>query len=259
MSCQRNYNKLLQQNKQLSAQIKQNKNYKNLDKFNAMIDKASQAVTCDANCQKQKTSEELKQKYENAQTNLATAPNDVYVSRKNYIVYDKGLPVYDELIDSELLKKAQELSTYFKTNFDDESQNILFNVETYNGLLINLTNVFELYLKYKKENVELFKKLQDETSDILTNDRKTYYQDQGIDNLKFIYHYVILTIYVIAVLCYVVFSFIYPSNLSMLLRIVILILMILLPFFSTWILGKIIEIIHNIYYLLPKNAHKQMQ
>jgi VIT1/CCC1 family predicted Fe2+/Mn2+ transporter len=167
--------------------------------------------------------------------------------------------VYDELIDSELLKKAQELSTYFKTNFDDESQNILFNVETYNGLLINLTNVFELYLKYKKENVELFKKLQDETSDILTNDRKTYYQDQGIDNLKFIYHYVILTIYVIAVLCYVVFSFIYPSNLSMLLRIVILILMILLPFFSTLILGKIIEIIHNIYYLLPKNAHKQMQ
>lgn len=258
MSCQRNYNNLLQQNKKLSEELKKNNNYKNLDKFNSMIDKASQAITCDANCQKQKTIEELEQKYLNAQTNLATAPNNVYVSRKNLIVYEQGLPAYDELIDSELLQRAEKLSTYFNTNFTDECQNILFNVETYNGLLVNLTNVFDLYLKYKKENVELFKKLQDETSDILTNDRKTFYQDQGIDNLKFVYRYVILIIYVIVVLTYVAFSFLYPSNLSVLLRIFILILMILLPFFSTWILGKIIEIVYDIYYLLPKNVNKQL-
>ena len=258
MSCQQNYNNLLQQNKKLSEQLKQNNNYKNLDKFNSMIDKASQALTCDANCQKQKTSEELEQKYLNAQTNLATAPNNVYVSRKNLIVYEQGLPAYDEIIDSELLQQAEQLSTYFNTNFNDECQNILFNVETYNGLLINLANVFDLYLKYKKENVELFKKLKNETSDILTNDRKTFYQDQGIDNLKFVYRYVILIIYVIVVLTYVAFSFLYPSNLSVLLRIVILILMILLPFFSTWILGKVIEIAYDIYYLLPKNVHKNL-
>ena len=258
MSCQKKYNILLQQNKQLSSQIKQNKNYQNLDKFNSMIEKASQIVICDENCQKQKMVEELRQKYSDAQTNLATAPNNVFVSRKNYVVYDKGLPVYDELIESELLKQAKELSTYFKTNFDAECQNILLNVETYNGLRINLTNVFELYLRYKEENIELFKKLQDETNDILTNDRKTFYQDQGIDNLKFFYSYFILIIYIIAVLCYVAFSFMYPSNLSMLLKIVVLILMILLPFFSTWILGKIIGIIYDIYYLLPKNVHKQM-
>jgi hypothetical protein len=255
MSCQKNYNKLLQQYNNLSEQ---NKNYNNLDKFNAMIDQASSAVTCDSNCQKQKTSESLEQKYLNAQTNLATAPNNVYVSRKNLIVYEQGVPAYDELIDSELLQAAEKLSTYFNTNFNDECQNILFNVETYNGLLINLANVFDLYLKYKRENIELFKKLKEETSDVLTNDRKTFYQDQGIDNLKFVYYYVILIIYVIAVLCYVAFSFLYPSNLSVLLRIVILILMILLPFLSTWILGKIIEIMYDIYNLLPKNVNKQL-
>jgi VIT1/CCC1 family predicted Fe2+/Mn2+ transporter len=157
-----------------------------------------------------------------------------------------------------LLQAAEKLSTYFNTNFNDECQNILFNVETYNGLLINLANVFDLYLKYKRENIELFKKLKEETSDILTNDRKTFYQDQGIDNLKFVYYYVILIIYVIAVLCYVAFSFLYPSNLSVLLRIVILIVMILLPFLSTWILGKIIEIMYDIYNLLPKNVNKQL-
>jgi len=35
-------------------------------------------------------------------------------------------------------------------------------------------------------------------------------------------------------------------------------LMVLLPFISTWILGKIIAIIYDIYNLLPKNAHKQI-
>ena len=258
MSCQQNYNNLLQQNKQLTEQIQQNNNYNNLDKFNSMIEQASQAVTCDANCQKQKTNEELEQNYLNAQTNLATAPNNVYVSRKNLIVYEQGEPAYDELIDSELLQQAEQLSTYFNTNFNDECQNVLFNVETYNGLLINLINVFDLYVKYKKENIDLFKKLKDEKGDILTNDRKTYYQDQGINNLKFFYSYVILIIYIIAVICYVAFSVLYPSNLSILLRVVILILMILLPFFSTWILGKIIAIIYKIYDLLPKNVNKQL-
>ena len=98
MSCQQNYNNLLQQNQQLSKQInniKQNKSTNNLDKFNSMIDQATAAISCGPDCQNQQTSEQLKQNYLNAKTNLATAPNNVYVSRKNYIVYEEGLPAYN--------------------------------------------------------------------------------------------------------------------------------------------------------------------
>jgi hypothetical protein len=46
MSCQQNYNKLMQQNKQLTNQIKQNKSNNNgLDKFNSMIDQATKAIS----------------------------------------------------------------------------------------------------------------------------------------------------------------------------------------------------------------------
>ena len=263
MSCQQNYNNLLQQNQQLTQQINQikqnNININNLDKFNNMIDQATQAVSCGSDCQNQQTSEELKQKYLNAQTNLATAPNNVYVARKNYIVYEEGLPAYDELIYSELTQKAESLSSYYQTNFTDEYENINFNINTYSGLLINLINVFDLYLKYKKENIELFKQLKDETSDILTNDRKTYYQDQGINNLNFYYHYFFLLIYIIVVLSYVVYNFMYTSQLSIIVRGVILVLMILLPFLSTWILEKIVTFIYDVYNWLPKNMHKQLQ
>lgn len=257
MSCQQNYDTLLQQNQQLTTQINQNKN-NNLDKFNSMIDQATQAISCDSNCQKQKTNSELEQKYLDSQTNLATAPNNVYVSRKNLIVFEQGLPAYDELIYSELEQQAEQLSSFFQTNFDTELQNVNTNISTYSGLLINLKNIFDLYLKYKQENVELFKQLKDETSDILTNDRKTYYQEQGIDNLKFYYHYFLLLIYIIVVVCYIVYNFIYPSQLSIVVRFVVLILMVLLPFFSTWILGKLVSIIYDIYGLLPKNVHKTL-
>ena len=256
MSCQKNYNDLLKKYEELN---KQNSNINNnLDKFNSMIDKATAAVSCDSECQRQQKDDELKQAYLDAQTNLATAPNNVYVSRQNYVVFDQGQPAYDELIDSELLEQAQKLSTYFQTNFDNESQNIFFNIDTYSGLLINLKNIFDLYLKYKEENINLFKKLKDETNDILTNDRKTYYQDQGIDNLKFYYHYFLLLIYIVAVLCYVVYNFMYPSQVSFIVRIIILGIMVLLPFISTWILEKIVGIIYDIYNWLPKNAHKQI-
>ena len=231
----------------------------NLDKFNSMIDQATEAISCGPDCQNQQTSEQLKQTYLNAQTNLATAPNNVYVSRKNYIVYDEGQPAYDELINTELSQQAQSLSSYYQTSFNSECQNINFNIDTYSGLLINLKNVFDLYFKYKMDNTEMLKQLKDETNDILTNDRKTYYQDQGIDNLNLYYHYFFLLIYIIVVLCYLVYNFMYTSQLSILVRGIIFVLMILLPFFSTWILEKIVAVIYDVYNWLPKNMHKQLQ
>ena len=79
--------------------------------------------------------------------------------------------------------------------------------------------------------IYILKQLKDETNDILTNDRKTYYQDQGIDNLNLYYHYFFLLIYIIVVLCYLVYNFMYTSQLSVLVRGIIFVLMILLPFF----------------------------
>lgn len=263
MSCQEKYNTLFEQNKQLSEKFKQantnNQNKNNLDKFNSMIDQATAAISCDSECQNQQKDEQLKQAYLDAQTNLATAPNNVFVSRQNYVVFDQGQPAYDELIDSELLQQAQKLTSYYQNNFTDESRNIIFNTNTYSGLLINLKNIFDLFLIYKEENIKLFKQLKDETNDVLTNDRKTYYQDQGIDNLKFYYHYFFLLIYIIAILAYIIYNFMYPSQISILLRVLFLALMVLLPFISTWILGKIISIIYDIYNWLPKNAHKEIQ
>jgi hypothetical protein len=261
MSCEKNYNDLLKENKKLSEENKKNKTRGNnrnndLDKFNSLIDQAAQSISCDAKCQKQKKRDELKQKYVNAQSNLARGPGKLEFARKNYVIYNKGEPAYNQLIETELIKKAAMISTFYQDNFTEESYNILSDTNIYSGLLNNLTNVFDLYLKYTQENAALTKKLKDESNDILTNERKTYYQDQGIDNLKFYYYYFLLTIYIICVILFSIFNFIYPSQFSVKIRIGILVMLLLLPFISTWILAKIILFIYTIYEILPTNTHK---
>ena len=123
-------------------------------------------------------------------------------------------------------------------------------------MLINFKNVVELFLKYKKENKELFKELKEESNDVLTNERKTYYEDQQIDTLKFYYFYFILTIYIIVVLCFGIFSLMYSSQSSFLKKLAIFIGLIFLPFISTYILGFIISIFYKIYNIIPKNVYK---
>jgi len=228
-----------------------------LNKFNTVMSQASDAILCNSDCRQKRQSEKLKQNYQNAQTNLASASNQVQVAERNYVTFTQGEPAYNELQDNQLQQQAQIIADKFNENFNEETNKIRSQINTYNGLLINFKNIFDLERKYKKENEELYKELKEETNDVLTNERKTYYQDQNIDSLKFYYYYFLLSIYVIFVLCFAAFSLMYPSQTSWKVRLALLVIFIALPFVSTWILGKIIYLIYEAYNLLPKNVYNK--
>ena len=228
-----------------------------MNKFNTLISQASDAVLCNSECRKQRETDKLKQNYLNSQTNLASAPNQVQVAQKNYITFTEGPAGYNDLLDNQLQEKAQEIVNKFTEYFESDSKEITTQIDTYEGLLINFKNVAELYLNYKKENVQLIKDLKNETNDVLTNERKTYYEDQKIDGLKGFYYYILLGIYIICLIGFIIFSLMYPSQTSFIKKIVSIIGFILLPFFSTWILEKFIYLIYTLYELLPKNVYSQ--
>jgi hypothetical protein len=246
-------NQLTEQLNQAQNQLKTSSK---TNQFNSFINKASDAIMCNSDCQKSRQSDKLKQTYLNSQANVAFAPSKLQVAEKNYITFSQGTPAYNELIDERLTQEAQTIADVFTENFTNSSQNIYTQIDTYNSLKLNYENVLELYLKYKSENVKLFKDLKEETNDVLTNDRKTYYQDQQIDSLKFYYYYFLLTIYVICVICYLIFSFVYPSQSTFIMRFGIFVGLIILPFISSMILGTIIYLIHKVYEIFPKNVYK---
>jgi hypothetical protein len=222
--------------------------------FNSFLSQATKTITCGTECQKQKTAEQLKQDYLNAQTNLASAPNQLQVSQKNYVTFTQGELAYNNLNTQQLTTKAQEKSNEFQNNFNSECDLIETAIQTYSGIYINLENVNDLYFYYKNENNNLDKSLKNETSDTLTNERKTYYEDQGIDNLKFWYYYVLLTVYIIFVISFGVLSFIYPSHMSWKYRLGIFFGLTVLPFISTYLLDLVLVLLSYLYNLMPKNV-----
>ena len=150
----------------------------NLNKFNSFLDSASQLISCDSDCQKNKTADQLKDKYLTAESNLTLAEPLYQIAKKNYYTYVSGQTEYDDMIENELAKKADLFVTKFKENYNSEKSKITTQFETYNGLLVNFKNVFDLHEKYRTENTELFKQLKEGTNDVLTNERKTYYEDE---------------------------------------------------------------------------------
>lgn len=263
MSCQKNYNQLVKQNQQL---VQENAKYKKTmnnvqstqqNSINSFIDKATKALGCDANCQRQKTIDQLKQTYLAAKTNLITAPTQVETSFKNYLVYLEGEPAYLEYKESELHAKAEQITSTIQQDINKIIGDETRNVNTYNGLLINLNNIYEYYERYLKENIELENKLKTMKSDIVTNDRKTYYEEQGIESLKK-YYIIIFIVYAIVVVSFIVCCFVMPSNLSIQIKIVILVLLIIYPFISSWLLTQIIHLYNKTTELLPKNVYKNI-
>jgi hypothetical protein len=264
MSSEENYNNLLKENQQITDENKINKQDKesirstNVDKFNEMIEKATLAISCDSECQKLKIGSELKQRYLDAKTNLVTAPGTVFMTRKNFVIYNGGQTAYDDLIESELKNKAETISAFFIKNFNTDIKTLFTDIKTYAGLSTNLNNVLDLLTKYEFENKMLFKKLKEETNDIMTNQRKTYYQEEGINRLRFYYFYFLVTIYVIFVIAFAIVALKYSPADARKMRLFSIVLFLILPFISTWLLAKIVYFAYQVYEIMPKNIHKEV-
>jgi enamine deaminase RidA (YjgF/YER057c/UK114 family) len=227
-----------------------------LNKFNSFINAAAETIACGPECQEQKKADELKNKYMMSEANLALAEPEYQIAKQNYYTYVSGQSGYDEMMEVEYTEKAELITKNFKESYSDEIAKIKSQLDTYNSLLVNSRNVADLYTQYKKENIQLFEQLKNETNDVLTNERKTYYEDQEIDTLNGYYLYFFWIIYIIALICFAIFSLIYPSHITLTIRVLLLFVFILLPFVSTWILGKIIQLVYFLFTFVPKNVYK---
>jgi hypothetical protein len=225
-----------------------------INKFNQFLDNANKVLSCDSNCQEEKKRDELKKKYLEAKTNLLTAPIEVETSYKNYLTYSKGDSAYNEYRENELQRKAEMIISTFKSNFNDGIQKAKDLYDTYNGLLLNFAHVVELYIKLLKENDELKIELKNKTSDVLTNDRKTYYEDQRIDNLDF-YHKIIIIIYIIFIIGFAVSIFVFPSTTSRGKLLGILLFFIIYPFICVRIFKFFYYIKDTIIGIFPKDVY----
>ena len=150
--------------------------------------------------------------------------------------------------------KVTEIANALTQNFVNSIKAAKTINETYSSQLINSQYAQQLYTKYLDENKELSYNLNEDTTDIFTNDRKTYYEDQGNDNLDWWYK-IFFRLYLILLVAYIIFFFISSSNYSVISKIFIFMLLAFYPFIAVPIFLFLMRLYHRFTSVLPKNAY----
>jgi len=227
----------------------------NMNRFNALIDRATEVVSCGPECQDKKKRRQLKRKYLRAKLNAVTAPHKEEIAQRNYMVYTFGESGYNEFRRKQLTIKATKMVELINENFQDNLQETQLELDSYDAVFVNFRNVIDLYMKYKRENIELAKELKMQTSDTITNNRKTYYESQSIETLQTLY-ILLLVIYAIGALVFLISLFLFPSSSTLYKNLAIFVFMLLYPFISLYLFKKIYAFYYIITDALPKNIYK---
>jgi hypothetical protein len=226
-------------------------------KINSLLESSAELLACGPTCQKLKVSEELKQKYLNAETNMITAPEQLKTAKRNYYVYTEGESSYNNMLQQELTNTASDIATTLENSFQQVVDYSKTMNNYYYSALLNALNSDDLLNEYTDKNTNLTKDLTNIRGDIITNDRKTVYEEEAINRVKSWYT-LFWYIYYIFVLSYLFALFLVPTPISILMRIIIFILLLFYPYYIDIIFKIIYGFIQNIYTIFPKNVYNSL-
>lgn len=231
------------------------------EKINRLLEQSAQALMCGPTCQKLKTTDELQQKYLNAQTNVKTAPIKLEQSKREFYTFTEGSAFYSNMQEEELKKKAEEIADQIKTHFNDELENANTMNQYLNTATINSNYTKELLAKYVTKNQELKQELRSTRGDILTNDRKTYYETDALNTLESWYKFMLGIYYLLAIVLLIFFVTnwsVGSAATSLIKKIIVFILVFFYPFYIHYVLRMLSQFFTRIYNKLPKNVYNSL-
>ena len=225
------------------------------DQINQLIKQANATIGCGPTCQQQKNIGNLQQIYLNAQENILTAPDKLKTAEKNYYVATKGQEFYNNFMKKELTVKSVALGDTLTNTFHSEISTNTELAQVYQGLFRNYRHILELYEQYLEKNATLEKDIKQTKTDIVTNDRKTYYEVQNTTNMQGWYHF-FMWIYIILLFVFMFAMFAVPNTYySIYAKVVILALFFIYPFVIDRVVMGVLAFSYSLYELLPKNIY----
>ena len=159
--------------------------------------------------------------------------------------------------EEELKQKSEKISELLGETFNDELSSALTMNSYLNTALINSSYTTELLKGYTEKNSELQLLLRNRHGDILTNDRKTYYETDALNSLQSWYK-LWWYLYYMLVLVLILALILSPSDLSLIKKIIIGVLFVFYPYFIDYIVRWYIATYTRIYDNLPKNVYNDL-
>lgn len=164
---------------------------------------------------------------------------------------------YQRMEEKLINTNAKKIVDEMLAKFNEELANTRTLFGYYKLSLENTNNTLELYKEYLEKNKELEKKVKDSNSDILTNDRKTYYETEAHEKLD-MWNKVFKWFYYILVFMVIISLFFTEIPISLWKKILIIIFIIVYPMIIGTILGFIYEKYQTVKTNLPKNVYNSL-
>ena len=258
MTCSADYAKLQQKYNELNSSYNTQINAANeMTKLSKSFMPSLQAMLCNPECQRQKQIAIYKQQFIDAQNIKATAPSNLHVARKNYVVADLGEPEYNNEIELELTAQANIIAKTYNDQFD-------FNINQLELLLTTFNRLNTSYNSMKHYNTNLLDSTQygsDELAlnkdTVIMNDRKTYYETQNYDLLKDWYK-LFSWIFWLLFIIFALSLLLVKNELSIKIKGVFIVGIILYYFVAKYILIYFFKFLHYLYQLFPKTVYNTL-
>lgn len=224
------------------------------NQLNQLLAQSSDALLCGPDCQKMRKTDQLRQQYLDAQANVETAPFHLEDAEKSYYMFTGGTSEYDKIRKEQLEKDASAMIASTKATFQQEMENARDLGKTHENLSNTYENTLELYQNYLLKNSDLQKQLHVFKGDTITNDRKSFYESQGVDSLKK-WYILWKWIYICVVASFIIGFFLAKSNYGIISRLLILVGFIVYPFLIQPLFRFIYGVVQQIFSYLPKNIY----
>ena len=208
-----------------------------LSKVNNMAKLANEKLSCDPACERQRKLDTLKQKLDRAAEVKKDIPNIFNKAEKNYYIFAKGAPYYDEMMESRYEATANDIMKKRGNEHKQQMDILQEELTSYiNGTLYE-QNINDLLVKYEQEDKSYKLNTLKMKNNISISDRQSLYEDAETvkktrtrNILFFIYYFVVFVflVYLVARKRY--------KEIKLL---VIFAIMLAFPFINTYIITKI--------------------
>ena len=212
------------------------------NKINSLVELAKERLMCDSACQKEKKSAELKKKFATAQTNLKDAPEEVSLAEKNYYVFAKGYPAYEDMLFDRYSKTAEELKTKSVHKHKNFMQEVDTYISDYKAETIYSKRMRELLKVRTEENKRLRREIENDIAVVQTNDRRVTYEDEELGSAESTRKVLSYVYYLLLVLWILMGDFFPKARYSSLKTWGLIVVYIVFPF----VLNKIVQLTYSI-------------
>jgi len=220
---------------------------------NKLLVKQTKILECGEQCVNDKRLAQLRDIYDGKKDNLDTAPMQLEKARKNYMEFKYGADDYVTKASVALKKEADVVIAEMTQAWTEENDLVTDLIADYGSMVTTNANLINYLDRVTASVGRLDKNYSAKTNDTITNDRKAYYQNQGIDNLRY-WFYLLRWVYGAIVITYIVGLMSFPTTATPKMKFGVLALLVVYPFVVAVIAVASFALIRSLLSKLPYNA-----